>query len=433
MQIRRDDSHAFSFRKRRERPWRIIIIFSIFIIALLFIIDSNYSRFQILALEVVGQAPAPTQFASFYATNASQQFVQGDLIGARNNYQQAIRQQPNNINYLYEYGRVLLELGAEDVTYWQEAATIGEQISQIDPNNPRGYYIQSRAQDQLGNSEIAVPLAQQGLNLDANFAPLYAALSSAYRNIDRYDVALSFAEQSISRDPNDAGARRIYAYALMWLGRYDEAIAQLEQAIVLNPNMTGPYFELAGQYLSRSSQMFGSALGTEYAARAIATLTLITQMQPDNARAYLRLCDAYFSIGENITATQYCQQALNINPEYAVAWASLGQTQYSRRNYESAIESFETCLRYGSTDIRCYYLRGLALYYLGNCEDAWNVLTEAQNLIQQENQNPNNPVLLATMEGLRLITATSSCTGFANRALPTAIPPTAIPPTPIGG
>jgi tetratricopeptide (TPR) repeat protein len=362
-----------------------------------------------------------------------ERFLAGNLLDSADLLRQAVNQQPQNVDYLYEYGRILLELGNDVPAYYEEAVDIGDRAINANANDPRGYALKTRALDLAGDPANAIPVGQAGLNVDRNFAPLYAALSSAYRSIDRYDTALENAERAIELDPLDPASRRIYAYALVWVGRMNEAIDQLEQAVQLNPNLAGPYFELAGLYRARAAQSQDTVLATELYASSIALYEQILAMQPENARAYLRLCDAYFEARENRRASDYCQDAVDINPQYAQAWASLGQTQYSQRNYEGAIESFEQCvaLAGNDADIRCFYLRGLAHYYLGQCDDAWRILSDSVERVRATSDDADNPVLQASQEGLRLVTV--SCPAYTSRALPTPIPPTPIPPTPIGG
>jgi tetratricopeptide (TPR) repeat protein len=434
MYIRRDYSQPFfSNRRKRRRWWLWLPLYALLVGGFLFVVDSQFTTLQSMALKAVGQAPPPTPFASELATTAMERYLAGNLRDAADLLARAVEQQPNNVDYLYEYGRVLLEMGQDNDAFYLQAIEIGDRAINASPNDPRGYALKARALDLSDDPAAAIPVGQAGLNIDRSFAPLYAALSSAYRNIDRYDVALDNAERAIELDPLDPASRRIYAYALVWVGRYDEAIDQLEQAIQLNPNLAGPYFELAGQYRSRALQSQDTAMAIELYADAIALYEQVLAMQPENARAYLRLCDAYFEARENERATDYCQDAVTINPEYSQAWASLGQTQYSRRNYEGAIESFERCFELAGedADIRCYYLRGLAHYYLADCTEAWDILSDSVNRIRALNPAPDNPVLLAAQEGLRLVTV--SCPAYSNRPLPTAIPPTPIPPTPIGG
>ncbi len=434
MQIHRDYLQPFfSNRRRRRHLWRWLILYVIALGGFLFFVDSQFNQLQHAVLEAVGMAPPPTPFASELATTAMERYLAGNMLDAADLLRRAVEQQPNNVDYLYEYGRILLELGNDVPSYYQEAITIGDRAISANPNDPRGYALKTRALDLSGDPAAAIPVGQAGLNVDRNFAPLYAALSSAYRAIDRYDTALQNAERAIELDPLDPASRRIYSYALTWVGRYDEAIDQLEQAVQLNPNLAGPYFELAGLYRARAAQSQDTVMAVELYASSIALYEQILAMQPENARAYLRLCEAYLEAGENRRASDYCLEAVTINPEYAQAWASLGQTQYSQRNYEGAIESFEQCVALAGdeADIRCFYLRGLAHYYLGECDDAWNILSNSVERVRATSDDATNPVLLSAQEGLRLVTV--SCPAYVNRPLPTAIPPTAVPPTPIGG
>jgi tetratricopeptide (TPR) repeat protein len=285
MQIRRDYSQPFfSNRRKRRHLWRWLILYVIVLGGFLFFVDSNFNTIQYQVLDAVGMAPPPTPFASELATTAMERFLAGNLLDSADLLRQAVNQQPQNVDYLYEYGRVLLELGNDVPGYYEEAVDIGDRAINANPNDPRGYALKTRALDLSGDPANAIPVGQAGLNVDRNFAPIYAALSSAYRSIDRYDTALENAERAIELDPLDPSSRRIYAYALVWVGRMNEAIDQLEQAVQLNPNLAGPYFELAGLYRARASQSQDTVLATELYASSIALYEQILAMQPENAR-----------------------------------------------------------------------------------------------------------------------------------------------------
>ena len=120
-------------------------------------------------------------------------------------------------------------------------------------------------------------------------------------------------------------------------------------------------------------------------------------------------------------ATRFCETATEIDASYAPAWQYLGQLQYNRRNYESALESLENCVANGSTAVECFYIRGLAYYFLGECSTAWDVLLEAFLYTSE-------PSIIAIINtGLGDIRR--NCPGFESAQLPTPIPPTPIPPT----
>jgi tetratricopeptide (TPR) repeat protein len=162
------------------------------------------------------------------------------------------------------------------------------------------------------------------------------------------------------------------------------------------------------------------------------------------------MCQTYNAAGEFQKAETYCNQAEDLNPNDPEVFRTLGQLQYSRRNYEGSINSFRTCLKLemgqspenlpqsfdvaidietlesDEVEIECLYILGLAHYALAHCDAAWLYLTEAQQHPLAQGSTSD-----AIQEGLFLVS--DACAGYSTQALPTAIPPTAIPPTPIGG
>lgn len=413
MYIKRDYSQPFfGDRRRRRSSGRFILIFVMILAIFLLLVYTQFDRLQLMALDAVGMAPTATPFASTLATEGYNRMLAGKLDEAAVLFAQAVSQQPDNIDYIYEYGRLLIDLGS-----YEEALALAENALQINGQDVRGYALKTKALVWGDRADEAIPVGVAGLEIDPNFAPLYASLARAYTSIGRYQQGLDYGQRAVELDPMDIDSHRSYAYTLIWVGDRNQAIDQLEQAVALNPNLTDPYFELAINYLAQNEDVL-----------AIATYERVLSLDPRNARAYLRLCEAYFKVGQNAQAQGYCEDALDLNPNYAQAYRQLGMVNYNRRNYESAIENFERCVASSSDEIECWYLRGLAHYYLGQCDDAWRVLQESLPMGEQLAGGEN--IVNAIREGLRLVTV--SCAGYAGQALPTAIPPTPIPPTPIG-
>lgn len=412
--IRRNQSRFF-LGKRRDSN-RQLFLFGLLIGVFLAFVYVEFDRLQLAALDVVGMAPTPTLLASDRAFSGVESFRTGNVLAAERELAEAVQLQPENINYLYEYGQIILELIDLDLASSSrndEVIQIGDQMIDLAPEDPRGYALKARAL-QWSDPQNAIPIAVRGLEEDPTYAPLNAVLAIAYTQIGRYREGLERGATAIQQDPYNANAHRAYSYPLILLGRSDEAIEQLETAVSINPRLTSPYFELAAQYrrLDRPEM-------------AVAIFLRIIEIDPNNAKAYLRICETYTAVGVFDDAEAYCDKALEINPNYATAWRALGQVQYPRRNYESSIESFERCAELGSTEVECWYLRGWAHYLLGECEEAWEVLNESVSMTSDAT------VLDRITIGLDDITI--NCAGFQGRSVPTAIPPTPIPPTPIGG
>jgi tetratricopeptide (TPR) repeat protein len=411
--IQRNYSQPF-FSKRKRIGGRFLFFYGLLIGVFLLLFYAQFDNLQKYALEVVGMAPTATPFASTLATEALNRYARGDVEGASQLLAQAVSQQPDNVAYLYEYGKLLIDLERSD-----EAIPLADHALAVAPDDPRGYALKATAL-MWDDPATAIPIAVNGLEIDDQFAPLHAALAVAYTQIGRYQEALTRAQRAVELDPMDVNARRAYSWPLIYVGQYEQAIQQLEEAISINPYLTSIYFELASYYRIPAINQ---------PAMAVAIYLHILELEPDNAKAYLRLCDTYSAVGEFDQAQGYCESALDIDPTYASAWRGLGQVQYPRRNYEGAIESFNKCVQYGSTEIECWYLRGLSHYILGECDQAWDVLNEA--LVRAEEQGEGEGILNSINTGLYNVTV--NCPGYSAQALPTAVPPTEIPPTPIGG
>lgn len=418
MRVRRDyDRPFFSNRRRRGFGVRGIFVFGLLMGLGLAVLLMEFDRLQYSALEAVGFAPTPTPFASDLATRGGQMYVSGDVEGAIAMFEQATLQQPDNPNYLYEYGSMLIDMDRVD-----EALPVAEQMIQAAPQDPRGYALKARALMWSSPAE-AIQSAILGIDLDPNYAPLYAASGVAYTNLGRWQEGLREGRRAVELDSNNRFALFAYQFPLTYTGRYQEAIDYLERAISLNPNITAPYFYLAQLY---------RLPGVDQPQMAVATYNRILELEPNNAKAYLRLCETFANVdrADFRLAQPYCDTAINLDPEYGEAYRQRGQMQYNRRNYEGAIESFEQCIQYGAeAEIECWYIRGLAHYWLDQCDQSWEILQEARTRAQAQGEGAG--VIDAIQTGLGNIRA--NCSGYESRGVPTVPPPTPIPPTPIGG
>jgi tetratricopeptide (TPR) repeat protein len=376
----------------------------------------RYDELQLTALDAVGMAPTVTPMSGDLANQGMEYYSTGDVDNAMLMLERALQQQPNSIDYLYEYGRMLLDADMVD-----EAIPIADRAIQVAPDDPRGYAIKAQTLMWTEPAE-AIQIAIRGQDADPNFAPLYAVSGVAYTNLGRWQEGVRNGAQAIELDPNDPFVQLAYNFPMTYTGRYQEAIDSLERAISINPNLTTPYFYLAALYgLPQVNQP----------EMAIATYEHIISLDPTNAKAYLRICETYARVDEADfqKAQEYCDDAIEIVSNYASAYRQRGQMQYNRRNYEGSIESFQECVDLGSDEIECWYLRGLAHFWLGECDQAWDVLQEAQ--IMAAEQGIAQSVVDNIEAGLYNIT--QKCTGYANQPTPTPAPPTPVPLTPIGG
>ncbi len=365
MKIKRDYSQPF-FRQPKRHPIRNLLIASILGVLLGLAILSQWDLVEQTVDSLAGSPPTPTPLPSELATRAAILTQASDFNEAEKLLARAVAQRPRNSAYLYEYGRVLIELGRYD-----EAQELGESITEIDARDARGFALKGAALTWQGQGAVAIPILLSGLEVNPRLTALYAALARAYADTERWADALETGERGLSINADDAELIRSYAYALQAVGSYNDAINYLQRAIELRPSYLPAQFELAGLFLSRDEDQ-----------EAIDLYNRILSIDPRQARAMLRLCQAYLKVGEFARALGFCEDSVAEDGSDPQAQYQLGLLYYSELQFERAQGTFQQCLDYddGRFNLSCRYRLGLSHYYTGNCTRAWALLRESLDL-----------------------------------------------------
>ncbi|MBN2471587.1 MAG: tetratricopeptide repeat protein [Anaerolineae bacterium] len=407
IQINRDYSNlSFSGRRRGISPLLLALWAVSLLLVALVVWRFNDIQPQVLAAI---QPPAPTLSAPTHANQAYNAYLAGDLALAESEFASATRMMPENVDYLYEYGRMLLLNNKAE-----QGLAVADQAIAAHPEDPRGYALKVYALDSLGRAEEAIPIGLTALDLDSNFAPTYAFLSGAYNSLGRWRQAQEIGARAVELDPDNIDARRAFAFSLNWTGRYDLAVQQLEAAIAVHPNLDFLYFELAGAYT-----------GLRNEPAKIAIYQHVLEMDPENTKAMVRMCETYFGMRIDNLAQYWCEEALDRDENDARAWKQVGMIYYTRRNYESSIDAFNTCVDLaGSQYIECWYLRGLAHYRLDQCDEAVPILQEGLAYTDSADIQRN------ILQGLYMCAEADENYDFS--IIPTPAPTPTPVPTPIG-
>lgn len=408
MYVDRDRSAlAFGRRRRQSSRWRVL--FWLFLLGMMGVVAWQFESIQPPLLAALGVGPTATPPAHVRANAGYEAYMAGDLETAIVEFRRAVQQDPTNVNYLFELARLLVLTKDEREALGQnrigEAIQYAQQAIDADRDDPRGYAIMCKALDWDNRAEEAIPYCLEAIDIDETFAESYGYLAEASADVKRWAQAQEYGRRAIEINPNSVDARRDYAYSLWVVGLYQEAIEQLEYAVALHPALLYLQFELAALYRT-------SAINN--APAAIAIYDHIRTQDPNNVRAYMELCTTYFAEREDTYAQDYCEQAMELDPNYQPAYRQGGQVYYTRRNYESAIEAFEKCACLaeggdcdrnpqtppvpgtGQYPVQCWYLRGLAYYYLAQCEVAVPILIQSLNLTAEDS------IKAIAYEGLRL-------------------------------
>lgn len=367
MRIRRDYSQPFFREPKRHRLRNTLIAVMLGLLLGLSLMTQRETIEPVIE-SLLGEPAPPTPLPGERMMRAAAQAQRGDFAGASAMMATAVAERPQNIAYLYEYGKALIELGRID-----EALSAAERMLDVDASDARGFALKAAALVAEEQASVAIPVALAGLDLNPSFSALYATLSRAYIDTQRWPDGLEAGERGLAINPDDAELIRAYAYALQSVGAYDEAADHLERAIELRPSYLPAHFELAGLYLARDRDQ-----------QAIDLYDRILAIDSRNARAMLRLCLAYRKVGQFARALGFCEDAVANDSSDAEALFHLGLLYYRERRFVDSREIFQRCLDHdeGAYDLSCRYRLGLSHYYTGECTIGWALLQESQALAQ---------------------------------------------------
>ena len=391
MKIRRDYTQPF-FRQPKRHPIRNMVIAALLGLLLALAIVWQREAVESLALSVIGDPATATPQPNELAARAAALYRQGDIAEAEPLLATAAAERPNDSAYLYQHGRVLIELGRYD-----DALALGDAITAIDARDVRGYALTATALTWSGQPSQAIPIALSGLELNPRFVPLYTALARAYVDDQRWADGLDAGERGLSISGNDADLNRAYAYALTSVGAYSDAITYLQRAIELRPTYLPTQFELAGLYLARDEDQ-----------SAIDLYDHILAIDSRNARAMLRLCLAYRKVGEFARALGFCEDSVANNGTDPEAQFQLGLLYYRERRFEGSRDAFQQCLAHddGVYNLSCRYRLGLSHYYTGDCTGGWSLLRDSLDLARASG---DEATLSNILQGLDAIESDPQC------------------------
>ncbi len=232
MRIRRDrsalsDGSLFGRRRRGIAPWKIFAWVTMMGILGIVIWQFNTIQPQILAMVNISATATPV--AQVYWKTAELAYWRGDLKTAIANYREAVKQQPKNVDLLYELSRMLIyhsyddRRNATDIATYEIDPSSKQQVLvdgalywaqkaiEVAPNNPRAYTINCFALLTDGNKlEDAGRSCVHAVDLNPNDSESHAYLSATDFALLRFDTALAEAAKAVELNDKSIDAHTSY-------------------------------------------------------------------------------------------------------------------------------------------------------------------------------------------------------------------------------
>jgi predicted O-linked N-acetylglucosamine transferase (SPINDLY family) len=292
------------------------------------------------------------QNASHYAGLISAQT--GNIQQAAEYFAAAVRCNPKNAQFHYDYGRALL-----DLKRYEEALISYAQAISRKPDYVLAYYNQGYALQNLQRYPAALTSYRQALALQPNFAEAHHACGLVLARLDRHEEALQSYERAISLQANNAVSHNDRGSLLQQLGRHEQALQSFAIAVKLDPQFAEAYHNLG--LTQTSLHLYAAAVASH--AQAIA-------LQADFVEAHVDLGNLYLSLKEFDTALSCFQRLAERRPELAAAHNGLGLALCGLERRQEAQQSFSTAIAVDADGADAYNHLGVCYHELERHADA---------------------------------------------------------------
>jgi tetratricopeptide (TPR) repeat protein len=336
-----------SIFKKRQPVFSALGVVLLALILLNLVALNNKERIQ----EAILPTPFPTRTSNSYLLEGQAFFLAGNLDAAIQAYAQALANDPDNIDILYELARVqvysskLLTPQDSHVRLTEAMETIEKAVALDDRNSQvqaiRALVYDWNAFDSTISAEQyeeylaeASRSAEVAMQLDNSNAMAIAFRAEVMADQLRFTQALQWAELAVSLEPKSMDTHRVYAYVLESTGNYSKAIEEYKVAAEIMPNLTFLYISIGQNY--RQLQLYNHAL--DYFARAA---TINENLGIKDPLPYLAIAKTYTRQGQFFAAALNAEVALSYDPTNPDLYGQLGFIRFRARNYEGAIPMLE--------------------------------------------------------------------------------------------
>jgi tetratricopeptide (TPR) repeat protein/S1-C subfamily serine protease len=264
---------------------------------------------------------------------------------------------PNNnsdVKQWLEYGNQLYRLGKNTA-----AVKAFDRAIALRPNLPDSHYGKGLVLWNQGNSNAALASFDQAITLvpsgnKSNYYYLWKYRTAALLDLQRYSEALAAVSQAIDLDSQDITIISQKAATLSNLQRYTEAVRIYDDLIKRGRKSWDYYNRGVAKY----------ALGDRKGA--LSDYNQAISINPQYAIAYNNRGIAKYALGDRKGAILDYDQAININPQFVVAYANRGGAKSDLGDRKGAMIDYDRAISINPQFDKAYYNRGNTKYALGD-------------------------------------------------------------------
>lgn len=276
----------------------------------------------------------------------------------------------NDLNNIIDHAYSLVEQG-----HLKEAHQLFEQVCEQDNNNSEAWMMRGAIQLELGDTELAAEFLNRAITLDPDDIEAHFSLCKLFMSSNQLDKAIDSGRKAVSLDPDYGIAWLLLSGIYLDYGQTQEAEECGSKAIALLPGMQEAQINLVN--ILRTQGRLDEA---------IPLCDEIRNTQPTQADVWNGLGLAYQD-KRQLTESESCfTKAVELNPQFAKAYCSLGEVQSAQGNFQQASLQLKKAITLNPDLPRTYFEYAKILLKNGT-EEHQTLLQELQQDHLYKNMN----------------------------------------------
>jgi DNA-binding winged helix-turn-helix (wHTH) protein/TolB-like protein/Tfp pilus assembly protein PilF len=237
----------------------------------------------------------------------------------------------------------------------------------------------------------AVAFYRSAIEKDPGFAPAYAGLADSYIQLEAYglmspqqarELAREAARKGMDLDPTLAHMHEAMgSINLIHEWRWQDTEKECKRAQAIDPGFARAYLACANYQM---------ALG--HTEEAVASAHRAFELEPASLHVHLGFIRHLYFARRLDDAIQRLEDLVEVQPELAAAYVSLGLAEHARQDYAAALRHFRRAKELGHTEAAVIPLMAASLAAQGQTAAARRLLSQA---LQMRGREYVSPFLLA--------------------------------------
>ncbi len=292
-------------------------------------------------------------------------------------YEKLINDSPNNPVFQYALGYAYAITEKDE--YIDTSIDLFKKALEMDPNFTLAHFSLGSMYLRKGDYKQAEIELQKTIDLDDKFLLAYFNLGEVYRKQKQYNLALASYKKAFEIRKDWGWSH--YGIGLVYLeqNKIEDAELSLKQATSNSPEIADAYFKLGQIYAMQDMDI-------ETISKAYREGQKVVSKTPGNKeeqQAFYDLGKIFASKGKSGLAVQAYKNAINIDPNMALAQYELGTQYYNMGLKERAIEHFQMAIK-SDPSLRTLFIDEARKYYeMGNIEEAIKSLDKSLTIDPQ--------------------------------------------------